>query len=214
MGSVGDITRTYISSSGVAFIPGDVCIFEGLTHVQSLARTWYATLLSTGIEGEKAREAERKRGKNGRHVADLENETEPISRASSPGASYLTRPSSSRATFSYTPKAGEEGDTPEAVHNAKEGLPAGFKITSSEPLVEKRSTFVGHAVRVTDEREVPLVIHELLDDRKIAKASHPAIFAYRIAKEVGGAAGKVYNSGEPAIYGTNPGVTGEEEEWY
>ena len=75
-------------------------------------------------------------------------------------------------------------------------MPAGFVITSSEPLVERRSTFVGHAVRVTDEREVPLVIHELLDDRKIAKASHPAIFAYRIAKDVGGAAGKVFNSGE------------------
>lgn len=55
---------------------------------------------------------------------------------------------------------------------------------------------MGHAVRVTDEREVPLVIHELLGDRKIAKAAHPAIFAYRIAKEVGGPAGKVYNTGQ------------------
>jgi len=107
------------------------------------------------------------------------------------------RPSGSRATFSYSQKPGpDDSNTPQTVHNAQEGLPAGFVITSSEPLVEKRSTFVGHAVRVTDEREVPLVIHELLDDRKIAKASHPAIFAYRIAKDVGGAAGKVFNSGE------------------
>jgi hypothetical protein len=55
---------------------------------------------------------------------------------------------------------------------------------------------MGHAVRVTDEREVPLVIHEILSDKKVAKAAHPAIFAYRIAKDVGGAAGKVYASGE------------------
>jgi hypothetical protein len=49
---------------------------------------------------------------------------------------------------------------------------------------------------VTDEREVPLVIHEILSDKKVARAAHPAIFAYRIAKEVGGAAGKVYAAGE------------------
>jgi putative IMPACT (imprinted ancient) family translation regulator len=74
----------------------------------------------------------------------------------------------------------------------------GLKIVSSEPIVDRRSTFVGHAIRVTDEREVPLVIHELLSDRKIAKAAHPAIFAYRIAKDVGGAAGVVYNTGVSA----------------
>jgi hypothetical protein len=42
-----------------------------------------------------------------------------------------------------------------------------------------------------------LVVNDLLEDRKIAKAAHPAIFAYRIAKDVGGMAGKVYNTGEP-----------------
>ena len=55
---------------------------------------------------------------------------------------------------------------------------------------------MGHAVRVTDEREVPLVVHQLLEDKKIAKAHHPTIFAYRIVKDVGGAAGKVLNSGK------------------
>jgi putative IMPACT (imprinted ancient) family translation regulator len=51
-------------------------------------------------------------------------------------------------------------------------------------------------VQVTDEREVPLVIHELLSDKKVAKAAHPAIFAYRIKRDVGGAAGVVYNTGK------------------
>ena len=79
--------------------------------------------------------------------------------------------------------------------SGKNASPTGLRIFHSEPIVEKRSTFIGHAVRVTDEREVPLVIHELLSDRKIAKATHPAIFAYRIAKDVGGAAGKIYALG-------------------
>lgn len=75
-------------------------------------------------------------------------------------------------------------------------LPEGMTITSSDPIVDRRSTFIGHAVHVTDEKEVPLVIHELLSDKKIAKAAHPAIFAYRIAREVGGPAGRVIMAGE------------------
>lgn len=189
--AVGDITRTYISSSGVPFTPGDVCVFEGLTHVQSLARTWYAANLSEGIAGERAREAERER-----HQPKQERELGPEPIEEAPLSSLGVRPSATRATFSFSKKDGEEEDLPATLANAEKNLPAGFKIISSEPLVEKKSTFVGHAVRVTDEREVPLVIHELLSDRKIAKAAHPAIFAYRIAKEVGGPAGKVYNAGE------------------
>ena len=187
--AVGDITRTYISSSGVPFTPGDVCVFEGLTHVQSLARTWYAANLSEGIASERAREAERERNQPKQDFGP-----EPLEEA--PSNSLHVRPSATRATFSFSHKNGEADDVPTTVANAEQNLPAGFKIISSEPLVEKKSTFVGHAVRVTDEREVPLVIHELLSDRKIAKAAHPAIFAYRIAKEVGGPAGKVYNAGE------------------
>jgi hypothetical protein len=111
--------------------------------------------------------------------------------------SYPHRPSPFRATFSYT-RAGSGGDgstTPQAVRDAEADIPTNFEIFTSEGIVDRRSTFVGHAIRVVDEREVPLVIHELLGDKKIAKAAHPAIFAYRIRKEVGGAAGVVYNTG-------------------
>jgi hypothetical protein len=159
-------------------------VFEGLTHVQSLARAWYTDNLRTENEGQKAREAEKKRT-----VPDhLDFDPESL-------ASLSLRPSPSRATFSYS-NTPEDGDVPESVSNTAKGEPSGLKIISAEPIVERRSTFVGHAVRVTDEREVPLVIHELLSDRKIAKAAHPAIFAYRIAKNVGGAAGRVYNTGQ------------------
>lgn len=93
---------------------------------------------------------------------------------------------SPRETFSYG-EAGGKGE---------DKLPDGLEIISSEPIVERKSSFQGHAVRVTSEKQVPLVIHELLSDRKIAKAAHPAIFAYRIAKDVGGPAGRVISAGE------------------
>ena len=186
---VGDITRTYITSNGIPFTPGDVCVFEGLTHVQNLVRKWYIARLSEGYEGEIAREADRKHGKEGRAMSDLDGVTTDNV--------YDSRPSPHRKTFSYTRDGGiPTGQTPDAVERAEADLFPGLKIVSSEPIVDRRSTFVGHAIRVTDEREVPLVIHELLSDRKIAKAAHPAIFAYRIAKDVGGVAGKVYNTGQ------------------
>ena len=108
-----------------------------------------------------------------------------------------SRPDPPRTTFSYS-RDGEPrtGETPSAVLRAEADMFPGLRIVSSEPIMDRRSTFVGHAIRVTDEREVPLVIHELLSDRKIAKAAHPAIFAYRIAKDMGGLAGVVYNTGE------------------
>ena len=110
---------------------------------------------------------------------DLNHDTD------SEGGTPHRRPSP-RETFSYG-GAGEEGD---------DTLPPGLEIVSSSPIVERKSTFQGHAVRVTSEKQVPLVIHELLSDKKIAKAAHPAIFAYRIAKDVGGAAGTVISSGQ------------------
>lgn len=182
--SVGDVTRTYIVSSGVAFSPGDVCVFEGLTYTQELVKKWYAAHLSEKMEGEKLRDAERdrKQGKSGRGFSDLQVEYVEADRPNP------------KSVFSYSDDHDEDVS---AVKNARDGLPTGLKIVSSEPITEKRSVFIGHAVRVTDEKEVPLVVNDLLEDRKIAKAAHPAIFAYRIAKDVGGMAGKVYNTGEP-----------------
>ncbi|KDE08724.1 hypothetical protein MVLG_01179 [Microbotryum lychnidis-dioicae p1A1 Lamole] len=48
----------------------------------------------------------------------------------------------------------------------------GIKIWSSDPLVHRKSVFVGHAARVRSQAEVDQVMSELLSDKKIAKASH------------------------------------------
>lgn len=45
--------------------------------------------------------------------------------------------------------------------------------------------FLGHAVAVTDPDEVSAYLDLLLSDKKIAKATHPTIYAYRILKRSG-----------------------------
>ncbi|OCF37559.1 impact family protein [Kwoniella heveanensis BCC8398] len=198
-GLFGDITRTYISSTGVPFTPGDVCVFEGLTHVQSVVREWYISHLKVVAEGEAERSQAHAQSQSQSHLIrgmstlDIthtgEGEKDIGQLDHRLGNDLLNkRPDTLRSTFSYSSTA-----TPDKSPTSQLDV-SHLKIVSSEPIVDRKSTFVGHAVKVTDEREVPLVIHELLSDRKIAKAAHPAIFAYRIAKDVGGAAGKVYNT--------------------
>lgn len=169
--AVGTITRTYISSTGVSFTPGDVCVFEGLQHTLTVCREWYTARQTEGQEGEKARETERKRGRDGRAFEELQDDEEQ-------GPAEGERPSRERATFSFSNQSTAAGE--------ELSLPASVVIHSSEPIVERRSAFQGHAVQLDDPRHVPLVIHQLLSDRKIAKATHPAIFAYRISQDKAG----------------------------
>ncbi|SCV72564.1 BQ2448_4101 [Microbotryum intermedium] len=48
----------------------------------------------------------------------------------------------------------------------------GIKIWSSDPLVDRKSVFVGHTATVHSQAEVDQVMSELLSDKKIAKATH------------------------------------------
>ncbi|KIR36365.1 impact family protein [Cryptococcus deuterogattii 2001/935-1] len=169
-GLFGDITRTYISSDGAPFTPGD-----------SLARTWYAEQLACGA----AREAQR----NPQITVSVTNSPES---SDSEDAAYVRR-LSPRPTFSYTRRASDSPPT-EAMLRIEAGKDHGLKVWVSDEVVDRKSVFVGRAVKVTDERDVPLVVHELLGDKRVARAAHPAIYAYRIVKDVGGTAGKVYNT--------------------
>ncbi|CEG77969.1 Putative Impact family protein [Rhizopus microsporus] len=53
------------------------------------------------------------------------------------------------------------------------------KIFSSEPLIDRKSVFVAHVAKVDNIHQVKLVISCLLENKKIAKATHN-ILAYRI----------------------------------
>jgi hypothetical protein len=55
-------------------------------------------------------------------------------------------------------------------------------FTSGEPLTDRKSTFVAHAAAITDTRQVPLILQRLLSNSKIARATHPVMYAYRLEK--------------------------------
>lgn len=59
-------------------------------------------------------------------------------------------------------------------------LPDGCKLFTSEPIVDRKSVFIGHACKITSLSDVSKVVNYLLSDRKIAKATHPTMLAYRV----------------------------------
>jgi putative IMPACT (imprinted ancient) family translation regulator len=52
-------------------------------------------------------------------------------------------------------------------------------IFTSEALLDRKSTFVAHIAQVNNVHEVKIVVAHLLQNKKIAKATHN-ILAYRI----------------------------------
>lgn len=70
--------------------------------------------------------------------------------------------------------------TPRQVERQQAKLPEGCKLFTSEPIMDRKSVFIGHACRITSPSDVSQVVNFLLSDRKIAKATHPAMLAYRV----------------------------------
>ncbi|KAA1466465.1 UPF0029-domain-containing protein [Dentipellis sp. KUC8613] len=58
-------------------------------------------------------------------------------------------------------------------------LPEGVVIYEAEPIVDRKSVFAGRACRITHPSQVPIILSYLLSDRRIAKAAHPVINAWR-----------------------------------
>jgi len=58
-------------------------------------------------------------------------------------------------------------------------LPSGIKLVEAEPIIDRKSVFVGRACKLTDPSDVPKIVNYLLSDKRIAKAAHPVIHAWR-----------------------------------
>ncbi|KAI0053599.1 UPF0029-domain-containing protein [Auriscalpium vulgare] len=58
-------------------------------------------------------------------------------------------------------------------------LPPGVELFEAEPIVDRKSAFVGRACRISDPAQVPLILEYLMADRRIARAAHPIINAWR-----------------------------------
>ncbi|KIM74993.1 hypothetical protein PILCRDRAFT_79509 [Piloderma croceum F 1598] len=58
-------------------------------------------------------------------------------------------------------------------------MPDDIQIIESEPITDRKSTFVGRACQISHPSQVPLILSHLMSDRRISRAAHPTIHAYR-----------------------------------
>ncbi|KAG9074328.1 eIF2 kinase Gcn2p negative regulator, partial [Ceratobasidium sp. UAMH 11750] len=58
-------------------------------------------------------------------------------------------------------------------------LPAGIEFTVTEPITDRKSVFIGRACRITHHEQVPIILAYLMADKRIARAAHPIINAWR-----------------------------------
>ncbi|EJU06289.1 imprinted and ancient [Dacryopinax primogenitus] len=86
-----------------------------------------------------------------------------------------------RQTGSETPKAREEPPAPRVPMEVQvtAELPDGIELIVAEPIIDRKSVFVGRACKITHPSQVPPVIAYLMSDRRIARAAHPVIHAWR-----------------------------------
>lgn len=58
-------------------------------------------------------------------------------------------------------------------------IPVGIHFFIAEPIVDRKSTFIGRACQISNPSEVPQILGHLMSDRRIARAAHPIINAWR-----------------------------------
>ncbi|KAG8760599.1 eIF2 kinase Gcn2p negative regulator, partial [Ceratobasidium sp. 428] len=58
-------------------------------------------------------------------------------------------------------------------------LPAGIEFTVAEPIIDRKSVFIGRACSITHHEQVPIILAYLMADKRIARAAHPIINAWR-----------------------------------
>ncbi|PPQ63152.1 hypothetical protein CVT24_005792 [Panaeolus cyanescens] len=150
-GLFGSILRTYISVSGVEWTEDTVCVFDGLQNVIDRCTAWYEEHLSTEKAGALVREDEK-------DMRQLSGPSKPL-----------------ETTTSYE----NLGHDPGIKDQPLSALPAGVNIYVAEPITDRKSAFVGRACRISHPTEVPLILAHLMSDRRIARAAHPIINAWR-----------------------------------
>ena len=128
----GSVLRTFISSvDGVEWAPETECVFDGLENVREKCGKWYQEQLSEKAAGETVRE-ETKEAKTSMGTEDT--------------------PSLSEAGISTSSTASEPQESVE--------LPEGLEIIEAEPIVDRKSSFVGRACKITSPDQVALVQQE------------------------------------------------------
>ncbi|GAA6061762.1 hypothetical protein JCM10212_000742 [Sporobolomyces blumeae] len=156
-----EVLRTFMHdadaglASGVEWT-GGVCLFEGIEHVKEVCSRWVQERAAEKQRGEELRNAaardhsertdeggEQERHRKGELAPEDDGERIQDGDPTSP---RLRRPPSSQVKC------------PE--------------IVSAEPLVDRKSVFVGHVARVQSVEQVDAVMSELLSNNRVARATH------------------------------------------
>lgn len=77
------------------------------------------------------------------------------------------------------PNASPEDESRSVSDRSATELPEGVHIWTAQPIVDRKSTFVGRACQITHPSQVPRILAFLLNDKSIARATHPTINAWR-----------------------------------
>jgi len=126
-GLFGSILRTFISTNGVEFTPETVCVFDGVQNALEQCNLWYKERLME----EKTKDIIRGEEKEIR-VAQVEE--------------AIVSPSSK--------------DLPKHMERdirSQNEMPLRINFFTAEPIIDRKSTFIGRACRVSDPSEVRLL---------------------------------------------------------
>ncbi|GJJ07230.1 hypothetical protein Clacol_001430 [Clathrus columnatus] len=58
-------------------------------------------------------------------------------------------------------------------------IPEGIELVEAEPIIDRKSIFIGRACKISHPSQVQDILLYLLSDRRIARAAHPTINAWR-----------------------------------
>ncbi len=164
----GSVLKTFISINGVEWSPDQVCVFDGLQNVLDRCIEWYEDHLNADQAGELLREDEKEQ-----HNTLVSHTLERAACDEPP-----------------QPSISEPVPLPDALR-----LLSGARIFEAEAITDRKSAFVGRACTITDptqvrlgtlellrlihELQVPIILSHLSADRRISRAAHPIINAWR-----------------------------------
>lgn len=152
----GQILRIFIQTTSqvtesqhVRFEKGQVALFDGIEKARELIESWYEERQADKpSQGTQIDHTDKVHNDNYNDDDDISDQVRQ---------------------FSFTDSNR---------HHQAESASATVKLVTSPAITERKSTFVGHAAALHDPADVPIILANLLQDRRIARATHPTMYAW------------------------------------
>ncbi|TIA87254.1 hypothetical protein E3P99_03289 [Wallemia hederae] len=153
----GEILRSFVSElAGAQWVQDEPAIYNGIEDAREKCTRWYEDLSTRVVVGELQREEERE-----------------------------NRLATNPQLIAQEKQLEEEAILAASMEHQLDGLPEGLEIITTPSVTYTKSTFAGHCVRISSPSQVPLILNHLQSDRKIARATHPVINAWRCKTDDG-----------------------------